>query len=373
MGVRGDESSYARAVRLAHGAALAPHDWPGALEALADYVGGAGGMLVAHDFDEHQNWIIGGRLDPARSQLYITRYADNPHSREALRRGPGLYVTHEITDMRAVKRTEFGADILIPDRIESICQLVHPAITTGGASGGFGVTLSQRHMADVEGARRRLRRISTQLRLAADLYLARSERAHMVEARMRMLDLLEEPALLASSAHVVRGANRPAEALLADGSVFTTARGLQLQCRDAHDGARLRLAVSTAALHGAATSLRLYNPEGWLAVIAPAPEPARDGRVIGPGLALIRLIDPHADLGKRAQTAARLFDLSPSEKAVLAQIARGQSAPDAASILGLSAETVRTHLKHIFDKANVRSQVELAQLVARLPGTSGEA
>ncbi len=47
------------------------------------------------------------------------------------------------------------------------------------------------------------------------------------------------------------------------------------------------------------------------------------------------------------------------------------SAPSVAQALGVSLTTVKTHLGRCFDKMAVRSQVELALLVSRLPAGVG--
>ena len=52
--------------------------------------------------------------------------------------------------------------------------------------------------------------------------------------------------------------------------------------------------------------------------------------------------------------------LSPREEDVLALVARGYVNKEIASSLGLSLETVRGHLKSIYDKLHVRSRTEAA-------------
>lgn len=52
--------------------------------------------------------------------------------------------------------------------------------------------------------------------------------------------------------------------------------------------------------------------------------------------------------------------LSEREKEALALLAQGYSDKEIASQLGISFDTVRTHLKHIYDKLHVRSRTEAA-------------
>jgi len=58
------------------------------------------------------------------------------------------------------------------------------------------------------------------------------------------------------------------------------------------------------------------------------------------------------------------FALTASEAEVAIQVFNGLSMPEAAGRLGVSLNTVRTHLKSIFQKCDVRSQTQLVRLVA---------
>ena len=63
------------------------------------------------------------------------------------------------------------------------------------------------------------------------------------------------------------------------------------------------------------------------------------------------------------------FALSRREAGILEELMRGGRVPALAGKLGLSAHTVRNHLKAVFRKCGVHSQVELVALAKRL--TSG--
>ncbi|MEM6366929.1 MAG: response regulator transcription factor [Myxococcota bacterium] len=80
---------------------------------------------------------------------------------------------------------------------------------------------------------------------------------------------------------------------------------------------------------------------------------AAGGAVLQPRLAraLLETFGPEPRDG-----AARV--LSPREREILEVVAKGFSNPEIASILGLSAATVRTHLEHVFEKLDVSSRVE---------------
>ena len=59
------------------------------------------------------------------------------------------------------------------------------------------------------------------------------------------------------------------------------------------------------------------------------------------------------------ETARFLADLSLRERQILESISSGQRVAAIADTLGISLHTVRNHLKSIFRKLGVRSQIEL--------------
>jgi DNA-binding CsgD family transcriptional regulator len=63
---------------------------------------------------------------------------------------------------------------------------------------------------------------------------------------------------------------------------------------------------------------------------------------------------------------AGLFDFTPAEARVFAQIAAGKSKADAAKTLSIQEATVKTHLERIFAKTSTKRQAELVALNASL-------
>jgi len=61
--------------------------------------------------------------------------------------------------------------------------------------------------------------------------------------------------------------------------------------------------------------------------------------------------------------AESAFGLTPAEARAAAQVARGATAPEAAQALGLSPETVKTHMKAVLQKTGARGAKDLARLL----------
>jgi DNA-binding NarL/FixJ family response regulator len=72
---------------------------------------------------------------------------------------------------------------------------------------------------------------------------------------------------------------------------------------------------------------------------------------------------------KRARTRDDSMHLSAREEEVLVLLSRGYSNKEIADRLELSVDTVRSHLKHIYEKMHVRSRTEaVARYMASNPG-----
>ena len=58
-----------------------------------------------------------------------------------------------------------------------------------------------------------------------------------------------------------------------------------------------------------------------------------------------------------------LFDLTPAEARMASQITEGKSIEQISSATGIAQNTIRTHLKSVFQKTGVQRQAELVSLL----------
>ena len=61
---------------------------------------------------------------------------------------------------------------------------------------------------------------------------------------------------------------------------------------------------------------------------------------------------------------AKTYKLTPAELRVLLAVVEVGGVPEVAEALGVSAETVKTHLGRLYNKTGVRRQADLVKLVA---------
>lgn len=74
----------------------------------------------------------------------------------------------------------------------------------------------------------------------------------------------------------------------------------------------------------------------------------------------------HEVVERRLRVAKAAFGLSDGQLAVAQLIADGKDLASAAAVLGITVNTVRTHLRRMFDKTGVRSQTALLRVILSL-------
>jgi DNA-binding CsgD family transcriptional regulator len=101
-------------------------------------------------------------------------------------------------------------------------------------------------------------------------------------------------------------------------------------------------------------------------VVAPL-APGRDGDWPAGELALLIVNDPSSQPEGIIPFLVRRFDLTPGEARVALTLMSGIGVKEAAEQLGVSGNTVRTHLQRIFDKTATKRQAELVRLLCSHP------
>lgn len=138
-------------------------------------------------------------------------------------------------------------------------------------------------------------------------------------------------------------------------------RNGHLRIRDNRTNAALQAAIKWAAERDAG----LLSERGALPIVHEAGEglPTRVWWVIaGDGSIMFSMAGPDFNV-KRLDAAAVVFGLSPAQKQLAAHIAEGKNLPEIAELLGITANTARTHLDRIYEKVGVRTQPALVRVL----------
>ena len=377
---------YLDIVSAVYEAAMRPDLWAGTLEMISDYLGADSGMVLHLSASGDGNFIIHRRLREDLNQLFLKHHTRNPYS-FAFARAPSskVLVTEALIERDLLYRTAFYADVLAPQGIAEIIGMRHADLSRHG-TGGILFNFSKQRADDTEHAAMRLRDLVPHLSRAVDVTLLTSR----LDAYQRCLDdMLADMAgaliLLDCHGRIVQ-MTRPAEALLGERDGLLTNRGshvtLGAQTRD--ESRRLAASIKQAVAvargepHRLDGPLQIKRPSGRRALLVQVvPLPARSfspwDAIDNGARVIVQVVDPHASIQVQSEQLRLLVGLTSAEARVAALLGTGLGLTAAASSLGLSLNTVKTHARRVFDKAGVHSSAALARLMASIPVGHGNA
>ncbi|HEY4250548.1 MAG TPA: helix-turn-helix transcriptional regulator [Roseomonas sp.] len=350
-----------------HAAALDPTLWPLALTGVSDAVGAKGAMVHAMAPDPRDSVLHVGRLDPDCDRLYMERYQVNPMSTLLMRRRPGEILPAMSLCRTTLHRTAFHADILAPQGIQEVTNLLY-GDWADVLTGGYGFCLDAKGAATTAANLAAIRQAAPQLILALDL--ARHFAGTVRRNWSTLLDTMDAAALLADADGRLILANRDAEALLRRGDWLRLRAG-RLQTARTAGQAKFAAAIRATALGPAAQRKGRLSIEAadhappCIAILGAAPAiPVTEIGLPRPA-ALLILRDPSPGIDPGLLRS--LFGLTGTEARIAAHVAAGLPLRTVSEREGIAHSTARTHLQAIFGKVGVHSQSALASLLARLP------
>ena len=116
---------------------------------------------------------------------------------------------------------------------------------------------------------------------------------------------------------------------------------------------------------GLAVTLKARDGSRYVANVLPLTSGARRrAGVLYSAVATVFVYKAVLDLASPPEAIANEFKLTPRELRVLFAIVEVGGVPEVAEVLGVSAETVKTHLGRLFEKTRTRRQADLVKLVA---------
>jgi DNA-binding CsgD family transcriptional regulator len=290
-------------------------------------------------------------------------------------------VSGSLVDRRIVHKTAFYADVLEPQGIADMLCASHLAMAHDGGVGGFGFALSMGATEQADVAARKFQRVLPHLSRALDSAMKFGGLADGTRQLTRVMALMPNPALLLDSSGRIITANPAAELLLRNGDGLTSdavgvpqlSAALPSEKRALSRALAQALAIASGTDDKLAEPLRLTRPSGappLLVLIIPLPPPAFSlWEMLGAARVMVLAVDPAAQAIASTATVCSAFGLTNAEARVALLIAGGFSGPQTAAALGISPQTVKTHLRRCFEKTGVHSQVGLARLFAGLPAT----
>jgi DNA-binding CsgD family transcriptional regulator len=178
--------------------------------------------------------------------------------------------------------------------------------------------------------------------------------------------------LLNESRHILY-ASQAASVLLSSSAVLTM-RSRRLISLGARDNAVAVERALSAAERGQTSSVCLTNAVGMLEyrlTVSPLSARVRD-QLTYPKPSILVLIEklPLLDSRSAAEVLGATYTLTHAEVRILDLVLRARSRKQVAEDLGVSVETVHSHLGHIFSKTRTRNQRELQRLGSSIAARS---
>lgn len=102
--------------------------------------------------------------------------------------------------------------------------------------------------------------------------------------------------------------------------------------------------------------------------------PLQPGQLVASGgpVASLLVVNPEAKLNLNPASLSELFGLTPTQGRIASLLATGSSVFEIAAELEIKASTVRSHLKHVFEKTNTERQAQLVLLLSRFASWKAE-
>jgi DNA-binding CsgD family transcriptional regulator len=353
-------------------AALDTTQWPRVLEQVAHFTTGVATALVAHDVaSATAGFYFSWGDDPAYTKLYFEKYVKlNPTLPAMSRIGVGeIRSISNVIPFDKFRRTRLYLEWAQPQGYGDALLAVLDKSVTSVAH--LTTTLRDCDSPVRDAVRRRFRLIVPHVRRAVTI--AKTLELHKVDAAVlaEAVDALAASVILVGDeGHIVR-ANASARAFLASGEIVRTDSG-QLIAVDLSARARLRQAVADASKgdrglgsKGIAIPLAAGHDQPYVAHVLPLTSGARHKARLAYSATVAVFIHRAALDGRTPIDALALhYRLTPAELRVLIAIVEVGGVPEVAPVLGISETTVKTHLRHLFEKTGASRQSDLVRIVA---------
>ena len=353
-------------------ASLDPALWPSVFEQACGFVRCSSAHLFAQDsVRKAANRYFTWGDHPDFTRLYAEKYARlNPMFPGAIFFDvEEVHQIIEIIPRDELCRTRFAIEWMAPQQmIDDMFCIVEKSATSCSL---FQVIRRRKDGVIDEEAKRRMALIAPHIRRAVligkVIDLNKVEAAALADS----LDTLASAMFLVDASGRIMHANKSGLLMVAEGGVLRAVGG-RLGAVDS--AANQVLLDSFAAAEGGdaavgrkgiAVPLKGHGQERYVANVLPLTSGAR--RKAGISYSAVATVFAHKaalDLPSPPEVIAKEFKLTPTELRILFAIVEIGGVPEVAEVLGVSTETVRTHMRRLFGKTGATRQADLVKLVA---------
>ena len=366
------EEKLSQLIGEIYDAALRPELWPQALEGVCGFVGGSMANIFCLDVAaKTAKMFFEWGNDPHYTQLYMEKYSKLNALFPAAYRFPAgrVFCQSDVMPRDELHETRIYKEWMQP---QGYVDFIGCHLEKSGKT--WIPTTVIRHERDGmvdDIAMSRMRLITPHICRAALIGNVINLRTCEAVTFADTLDGLAAGIFLVDKAGRIVHANVSGQAMLDEGIVLRSARGRLTATKV--DADRMLKDIFAGCCNGdtavgiKGVAMPLEPACGGQHVAHVLPLTAGTRRRAGNTYAVVAAVFVHkAELESPspAEALAKAYDLTAMELGVLVGIVHIGGGPAVAQIRGISEATVRTHLKHIFQKTKTNRQVDLVKLVA---------
>jgi DNA-binding CsgD family transcriptional regulator len=374
-----EADELSRVIGDIYDASLDPGLWPSAIESICGYVGAASASLHSQDSISRATdalfWWGRESSAPHYFKIYLETYGKiNPVF-------PGVIffdverpvAVPDVISCEEFVRTRFFREWLAP---QNLMDGLFSNLEKGATSCALFTAMRHAEQGPVDDhMRRRFELITPHVRRS--MLIGKVIDLHRVEAAA-LADSLDELAsgmVIVDSTGRIIHANLSAHRLIADANVLRATNG-RIAALDLNGGRILRDVFAAAQAgdaavgkSGIAVPLTARTGERYVAHVLPLTSGARRKAGVSYSAAAAMFVRKAAlDLPSPPEAVAGEFNLTPAEVRVLFAIVEIGGVPEVAPVLGISEQTVKSHLHRIYEKTATKRQADLVKLVAGYAG-----
>ena len=353
--------------------------WSAVLEKTAAFIGGCSAVLFSQDFAAQSgrfyfNWNDNPEFTASFFQTYMKISPLTPHL--MMTKVGEIYCASRLMPYPELVASRFFQEWCVPQGYTDLVATNLDKTSTSLAT--ISVSRDVTHGLIDDEALRRMALLAPHFRRA--VLVSRLIELHKLEASTAtsVLDGLATALFLVDGQAAVVYANSRGRVML-DGSDLLARNRITLTLSDPEANRALRELVADArdgdvavATRGIAVAMKSPGGERHVAHLMPLTSGARLAAGLShAAVAAVFIRKASIDLPLPIEAVAREHHLTDAEIRVVYSLMEANGIPAMAAMLGVSDDTVKTHLKHIFEKTGAHNQVDLVKLVASLSSPLG--